>query len=221
MFNSRLMAVTLEHPPTERLSDALLRLLAASKGEAMPIRQMVDILQGRGLQMVVILLCLPFLTPVTLPGISIPFGLAIAFSGLRTAFGHKPWLPGFILNRRVSYSVLERMVNMGCKIYGRLERLIRPRLSILLEGRGMDLAIGLTIASAGFFLSLPIPPPFPLTNTIPGFAIILLSLGIMERDGLLVAFGFGLTLVAAVYVALIAFLGQAGVMHLWKFISAL
>jgi len=215
------MSETLHHPPTERLSDALIRLLAEAKGEALPIRQMVDILQGRGLQMVVILLCLPFLSPVSIPGISIPFGLAIAFSGLRTAFGHKPWLPGFILNRHVSYSVLERIVHAGCKIYGRLEKIIRPRLSILLDGRGMNLAVGLMIALAGFYLSLPIPPPFPLTNTIPGFAIILLSLGIMERDGLLVAFGYGLTAIATIYFTLIAWLGKAGVEHLWKFISAL
>ena len=58
------------------------------------IREMVEILHGRGLQFVVILLCLPFLTPVTIPGISMPFGLAIALCGLRIAFGHKPWLPG-------------------------------------------------------------------------------------------------------------------------------
>ena len=215
------MSETLPHPPTERLSDALARLLVEAKGEALPVRQMVEILQGRGLQMIVVLLCLPFLAPVSIPGISIPFGLAIAFSGLRTAFGHKPWLPGFILNRHVSYSVLERLVHAGCKIYGRLEKIIRPRLSILLDGRGMNLAIGLTIALAGFYLSLPIPPPFPLTNTIPGFAIILLSLGIMERDGLLVAFGYGLTFVATIYFTLIAWLGKAGVEHLWKFISAL
>ena len=186
----------------------------------MAIRQMVDVLHGRGMQMVIVLLCLPFLAPVTIPGISIPFGLAIALCGVRLAFGHKPWLPGFILNRHVSYPMLERMVRFGDGFYRRLEKIIRPRMSVLLEGSVMTAVIGLAIAIAGILLSLPIPPPFPLTNTIPGFAIILMALGIMERDGLLILIGYVLTVIAAIYVGLIAILGKAGVEHLWRWLTA-
>lgn len=215
------MSALIELSPQERLSDALRRLLIVANGKPMAIRRMVDVLQGRGLLMVVVLLCLPFLTPVTIPGISIPFGLAIAFTGIRIAFGHKPWLPRFILDRNVSYTVLERMVHVGCKIYEHVERVIKPRFSLLLDGPAMGILIGTAIALAGFFLSLPIPPPFPLTNTIPGFAIIMISLGIMERDGLFVAIGFALTLLATIYFLIIAFIGQAGVTQLWKYLSAL
>jgi hypothetical protein len=205
---------------TERISDALRRLLREANGRAMTIREMVNILHGRGLQFVVILLCLPFLAPVSIPGISMPFGLAIALSGLRIAFGHRPWLPKFILNRRISFSVLEKMVHFGCAIYERVEKVIRPRLGILLDAPGMGMMIGSAIALSGVFLSLPIPPPFPLTNTIPGFAIICLSLGLMERDGGLILCGYGLTVIAAIYVALIAFLGKAGVDQLWQIFRA-
>ncbi|HEY5705011.1 MAG TPA: exopolysaccharide biosynthesis protein [Terrimicrobiaceae bacterium] len=200
---------------TERISDALRRLLHEAAGRPLMIREMVQILHGRGLQFMVILLCLPFLTPVTIPGISIPFGLAVTLCGLRIAFGHKPWLPAFILNRRISYSVLERMVHFGCKIYEKLEKVIRPRLGFLFTP-GLGMVTGLAIALSGIFLSLPIPPPFPLTNTIPGFAIILLSLGLMERDGGLILCGYVLTLVSAIYVTLIALLGKAGVDQLWR-----
>jgi len=200
---------------TERISDALRRLLREADGRPLMIREMVEILHGRGLQFVVILLCLPFLAPVTVPGISIPFGLAIALCGLRIAFGHRPWLPAFILNRRISYSVLERMVHFGCVIYEKIEKVVRPRLGFLLSGPGMGMMIGLAIAVSGLFLSLPIPPPFPLTNTIPGFAIIFLSLGLMERDGGLILCGYALTSIAAIYVTVIGFLGKAGVDHIW------
>ena len=204
---------------TERLSDALRRLLDEADGRPLMIREMVEILPGRGLQFVVILLCLPFLAPVTLPGISIPFGLAIALCGVRIAFGHKPWLPAFILNRRISYSVLEKMVHFGCRIYEKVEKVIRPRLGFFLAGPGMGMVNGLAIALSGLFLSLPIPPPFPLTNTIPGFAIIFLSLGLMERDGGLILCGYVLTLIAAIYVTLIGLLGKAGVDQLWRMLE--
>jgi hypothetical protein len=202
---------------TERISDALRRMLREANGQAMTVREMVKILHGRGLQFVVILLCLPFLAPVTIPGISMPFGLAIALSGLRIAFGHRPWLPEFILNHRISFPVLEKMVHFGCAIYEKVEKVIRPRLYVLLDGPGMGTLIGLAIALSGVFLSLPIPPPFPLTNTIPGFAIICLSLGLMERDGVLILCGYALTVIAAIYVGLIGFLGKAGVDQLWQF----
>jgi hypothetical protein len=205
---------------TERISDALRRMLREANGQAMTVREMVKILHGRGLQFVVILLCLPFLAPVTIPGISMPFGLAIALSGLRIAFGHRPWLPEFILNHRISFPVLEKMVHFGCAIYEKVEKVIRSRLYVLLDGPGMGMLIGLAIALSGVFLSLPIPPPFPLTNTIPGFAIICLSLGLMERDGVLILCGYALTVIAAIYVGLIGFLGKAGVDQLWQFFRA-
>jgi hypothetical protein len=136
---------------TERISDALRRLLREAAGRPLTIREMVEILHGRGLQFVVILLCLPFLTPVTLPGISMPFGLAIALCGLRIAFGHKPWLPAFILNRRISYSVLEKMVYFGCRIYEKLEKVIRPRLGFFLAGRGWEWSLAWPYALSGIF----------------------------------------------------------------------
>ncbi len=205
--------------PPERLSATLLRLREVAGDRSLSIREMVEILQGRGWQMIVILLCLPFLSPVTIPGISLPFGLAIALCGVRIAFRHKPWLPRFLLDRTISPKALEKMVNVGCAIYGRIEKVVRPRLTMILDGPGMFIVIGLSIAVAGLLLSLPIPPPFPLTNTIPGLAIILLSLGLMERDGILILIGYGLTLVACVYVAAIAMMGRAGALHIWRWFS--
>lgn len=205
--------------PAERLSVTLQRLLQAAGGRGLAIGEMIEILQGRGLQAVVILLCLPFLSPVTIPGISIPFGLAIALSGVRLALGRKPWLPQTVLRRRISYPALEKMVQVGCSFYGRLEKLVRPRWLFVFEGPGMLALLGATITVAGIFLSLPIPPPFPLTNTIPGLAIILFSLGLMERDGRLVLAGYGLTLLTAVYLGVIAVAGKAGILHFWGWLT--
>jgi len=206
----------LPEAPRASLSDDLRSVLEAAGGKSMRIRDMVEILHGRGLQIIVVLLCLPFLAPVTIPGISIPFGLAIALCGLRIAFGHKPWLPAFILDRHISHHALERMVHFACAFYGRLEKITRPRMLFFLDGPGMTMFTGVIIALAGLLLSLPIPPPFPLTNTIPGLAIILLSLGLMERDGILIVVGYVLTLIGAVYVTVIALLGKAGAIQLWR-----
>ncbi|HRJ73259.1 MAG TPA: exopolysaccharide biosynthesis protein [Terrimicrobiaceae bacterium] len=220
MINCRSMHLSgpYEEAP-ERLSDALRRLLSEAGGRSLRVREMIEILRGRGLQMMVIVLCLPFLSPVTIPGISLPFGMAIALCGLRIAFGHKPWLPRFILEREVSHQALERMVRFGCAIYGKIERIVRPRGGFLFSGPGMGTLIGLSIALAGVLLSLPIPPPFPLTNTLPGFALIFLALGLMERDGVLILVGYFLTALATAYVGIIVLAGREGVMQLWRLLG--
>jgi hypothetical protein len=216
LSSGRVITQLAEAPADEKLSDSLRRLLRAADGRAMRVRDMIDILQGRGMQMIVVLLCLPFLSPVSIPGISIPFGLAIALCGLRIACGHRPWLPGLILDRHVPHAALEKMIGVGCSIHQRIEKVIRPRFSLIFSAPGMGTLLGLAMAIGGLLLSLPIPPPFILTNTIPGVAVILLSLGLMERDGVLVLIGYGMVVVGTLYVALIFFLGKEAVEYLTK-----
>jgi hypothetical protein len=110
------------------------------------------------------------------------------------------------------------MLHVGIGIHTRLEKRLRPRWPVFVEGHAARMTAGFTIAFAAVLLSLPIPPPFPLTNTIPGIAIIFLCLGTLERDGLLIAAGYTLTAVGTIYVGLIAFLGKTGVEALWKWL---
>lgn len=188
-------------------------------GQAMPVSEILKRTQGRGLQIIAIVLSLPFLSPVALPGLSIPFGVAIAICGLRIALRHQPWLPGFIARRSIPFPVLEKTLRFGISVHTKLEKILRARWTVFSDGHAAQMAAGLAIALAAVLLSLPIPPPFPLTNTIPGFAIILLSLGMLERDGVLICCGYFLTLLAAAYVALIVALGSAGAMEIWHIIA--
>jgi hypothetical protein len=80
--------------------------------------------------------------------------------------------------------------------------------------------MGFMIMIGGILLSLPIPPPFPLTNTIPGLAVIFMALGIMERDGFCTLIGYGLALLGLCYVGLIFVLGAAGVQQLWQWLGS-
>jgi hypothetical protein len=174
--------------------------------------------QGRGLQTIIIVLSLPFLSPVAIPGLSIPFGIAIAICGLRIAFRHQPWLPEFLAVRRIPYAALEKTLRVGISIHVKLEKFLRPRWAGLAVGRHAQLVGGFLIAFAAVLLSLPIPPPFPLTNTLPGFAIILIALGMLERDGLVIAVGYLFCALSTLYVAGIALVGGAGLAGLWHWL---
>ena len=60
-----------------------------------PVRlaELLDATKGRGFHLLLALITLPFLTPIPLPGFSMPFGFVVALIGGRMALGQKPWLP--------------------------------------------------------------------------------------------------------------------------------
>ena len=202
-----------------RLSDELESLLEIAPGRPMTMRTIVEHLHFRGLPALIVLLCVPFLFPVAIPGLSIPFGIAIALCGLRLGLGHNFWMPDFLLRREISYDLLQKLVGAAAKFYRKVEKLVRPRMHFLQRWPGMINLLGFMIMIGGILLSLPIPPPFPLTNTIPGLAVIFMALGIMERDGVCILIGYGFALLGLCYVCLIFFLGAAGVQHLWAWLT--
>lgn len=207
-------------PPARLLSEELESLLAVAPGQPMSLRAIVEHLHFRGLPALIVLLCIPFLFPVAIPGLSIPFGIAIALCGLRLGLGQNFWMPEFLLRREISYEMLRKLVGAAAKFYRRVEKLVRPRMHFLQRWPVMINLLGFMIMTGGILLSLPIPPPFPLTNTIPGLAVIFMALGIMERDGVCTMIGYGFALLGVSYVALIFFLGAAGVRHLWELLVA-
>ena len=70
-------------PPPRKLSEELGELQARASARAVTLREVIYILRGRAYLLLVLLLALPFLTPLPLPGFSVPFGLAIAAIALR------------------------------------------------------------------------------------------------------------------------------------------
>ncbi len=198
-----------------RLSALLEGLLQVAPGRPVTLGELLDHLDHRGQPALVVLLCVPFLFPVALPGLSLPFGAAIVVCGVRLGMDRGLWLPQWLQRRELSPALLEKLVGFSAGFYRRLEKVIRPRLHLLQRWPGMKPLLGFMLALGGVLLSLPIPPPFPLTNTIPALATIFMALGLMERDGLCLLVGYFFIVLATLYVTGIAFLGTAGMQYLW------
>jgi hypothetical protein len=67
---------------------------------------------------------------------------------------------------------------------------------------------GLMIMAGGILLMFPLGL-IPLSNTLPGIAILLLSLGIIQRDGLMVAGGYLFLIATTVYFTVLAYMAFA------------
>lgn len=168
------------------LSTDLATLHARVKDKALTLGEFKHALAGRGSGMLLILLALPFCF-VAIPGLSMPFGIAISLIGACLVIGREPWLPRFIMNRRLSSARSDQLLVGAIKVARRLEKFVRPRLSFLHAGPGMLRLIGFGIVVAGVGLMLPLPIPF--SNSIPAWAVVLLAVGMMEKDGLCVLLG--------------------------------
>jgi hypothetical protein len=169
-----------------RLSTDLEALHIRMKDQSLTLGELKQALKGRGSAMLLVLLALPFCF-IAIPGLSIPFGIAICLIGACMVIGREPWLPRFIMRRRISTVRSNQLLIGAIKVARKLEKFVRPRLAFLYTGPTMLRLIGLGIVIAGLGLMLPLPIPF--SNSIPAWAVVLLAIGMMEKDGLCVLFG--------------------------------
>jgi hypothetical protein len=163
-------------------------LLLRKQANGMTLSEILQILSGKGRLFIVILLSLPFCQPLQLPGLSTPFGIGIAFMGLRMVFGKHVWLPKSLLSKRIPKKTLLKIIDKALALLNKIRPWIYPRLNWLCHSPIMEIMHGLMIFVLGIFLALPLP--IPLTNLIAAWAIFLLSLGILEDDGLLILIGY-------------------------------
>ena len=171
---------------TRAILDALL------DGDQQQTLSFSDLLAGLGRRafgMLLFVAVLPAFIPIPIGGaLSGPLIMMIAAQllvGLR-----RPWLPAFIARRGPKRQALARFERIVDPWLGRLEHLVRPRLTVLLDHRLASAFTGLLLLLLGLLLSLPIP----FTNYLLGALIVLFALALLERDGalMLVVWGLGL-----------------------------
>lgn len=184
--------------PTGGLSDTLRGMIAAVGGETVSLRELLDRMGEHGLLMICAVLCLPFLLPVSVPGLSTVFGAAIVLMGAAVTLNRLPWLPARVLDRRIDSGKLVPALERGASLAARLDSYVKPRLPGMVAGAAMARLNGLAIVAGGVLLLWPLGL-VPFSNTLPGVAVLLVALGMTQRDGAMVLAGYGFLLATAVY----------------------
>jgi hypothetical protein len=163
-----------------------------------------DALGDRGFGVLLFIFALPNLVPVNIPLLSAVLGLPLVLLAAQLTYGrHKPWFPRWLTERSFSREGFANVVLRSLPYLEGAERLLRPRLTVLLSWTGERL-IGLAILILALVLFLPIP----FANWLPACAIAIIGLAIVEKDGLAVLVGLAvgvasLVVAAAVVVGLI------------------
>lgn len=195
------------------IEEDLLELQAKGKDLSLSMQEILEILSKKGEVLAILVLCLPFCLPIQIPGFSTPFGLAIAFLGLKMTFGKYAWLPKSLLAKKIPQHTLTKITDNLLWLTRKVKRWTYPRLTWLFQNSVSDRFNGVIFTLLGLCLALPLPIPF--SNLIVAWAIFLLGLGILEEDGLLVIIGYIASLMAFIFFAVIVILNWKLLVHIF------
>ncbi len=127
-------------------------------------------------------------------------------------------MPRFIMQRRLSTARSDQLLTAAIKVARQLEKFVRPRFAFLHAGPGMLrlISLGIVIGSLGLMLPLPIP----FSNSIPAWAVVLLAIGMMEKDGLCVLLGHLTAMGTWIFIGLTSAFAVGGFQRLLDSLSA-
>jgi hypothetical protein len=192
--------MSLQFQDTEKsLSQTLIEAVDSINGEkTITLRTVFTLIGEQGLLMICILLTIPFLIPVSIPGVSTVFGAAIILISGAIILNRVPWLPQRLMDRELDAKGLGQALSRGAEMVAKMERFVHPRVQSLTEGAVMNRLNGLALLFAGVLLIFPFGF-IPFSNTLPGLAIMFLAIGILQRDGVFIVLGYVMIVITVIY----------------------
>ncbi len=157
-----------------------------------PLGDVLDTLGPRASALLIVICALPFSTPISIPGLSTPFGLVILLLATRYLLGLQPWLPGRLRRVILPGAFFTRMLAASSKLVGWLERRLEARLHFLADAHWKLRLHTSIVMVAALLLMLPLPPLPPFTNTLPALVAVVMTFSILKRDGAAILVGYGL-----------------------------
>jgi hypothetical protein len=189
-----------------RKASAVLAEIAEANGERIRLRDLVDRLGDRAFGILILVFSLPNAVGLgAIPGVSAVFGLPQMFVALQLAVGRERlWLPAWLLDRSLARADFAAMVAKSAPYLARAERVLRPRVPAM-SSYAAERAWGVVFAILAGIVSLPIP----FGNQPPAIAMAIMSIGLIERDGLCIAIGLFIAVLSIVIASAVVVGGAA------------
>ncbi|MDA0785130.1 MAG: exopolysaccharide biosynthesis protein [Proteobacteria bacterium] len=187
MQNSRLNQLPELHDPISVVLNAVVNGLAEEK---VSVGTFMGGLQRRSFGGILIVLALLGMVP----GVSFFAGLVMIVPAIQMMIGLRaPAMPRFVRARELRVDQLRLLLRNITPRLQHLERYVRPRWTVLTDAPMPNIA-GLMI----LVLALVIMVPIPFSNFLPAFAVVLIALGLLERDGIALVIGLVCALLALI-----------------------
>ncbi len=168
-----------------RTSQLLLVMARRFSGARIQLSEIGRSLGNRSFGLLLLVFALPNAQPIGFPGLSTITGIPLALIALQMVLGREqPYLPAWLGRRSLPGREFSQLVEKTTPWLARIERLLKPRLGWMTGKRG-ERVLGAFCLTLAAILMLPLP----LGNLLPGISIVMLALGLMEKDGALILVG--------------------------------
>jgi hypothetical protein len=189
--------------PLRKLSEELHALAEQFRERTVTLREVMATLGTRASGLTIVILALPFCSPISIPGLSVPFGAVIFLLGACFVIGRPPWLPPRLLAVELPPKFFRMVLEGASKFIGWIERRLHPRWAWVTGTTAIMRLHGLLVCAGAGLLLLPLGG-IPFTNMLPALVVVIGTLGMMERDGVAVAAAYGIFVSTLVYFATFA-----------------
>lgn len=185
---------------TPTRTSALLRDFAGTVArERVSVGDIVAALGDRGLGVLIAIFAIPNMLPSVVPLGNSVVGIFPLIFAIHLAFGFdRLMLPAFIANRSISAKSLKTLVPRVADVLSWFERLLKPRLPGV-TGPYVERIVGVICV----VLSLITIIPIPFAHNVPALALVLIGLGLIERDGLAILIGAAIGVVGTIVYGLV------------------
>ena len=171
------------------LGEQLEAIIAQLPEDQLSLGELLEVFGDEGLLLLTILLTLVFLIPVSIPGVTPLWGAATLLAGTTRLLRRPLCLPAKLRGRALPAAKLRPALTGGLHWVRRLEKVSRPyRLRGLVDGRAQDVFNNLAFILAALLLMAPFGF-IPFSNTLPGLALLLYAIGMIQRDGTAILLG--------------------------------
>ncbi|UYL08271.1 exopolysaccharide biosynthesis protein [Bdellovibrio sp. SKB1291214] len=175
---------------------AAMDLLQEEAGHGdLSLKKVFNLLGEEGHGMILLILCLPYLFPIPVPGLSTISGMLIILVSFFLFLRRPPWLPQRWENVKISANTIIKTSTYAEKVWTYVAKIVRKRMMFFHDMPVFRLLNFLVLAVNAVLLALPLPIPF--SNTVPAISIVLCAIGYLEKDGLFTLFSYAWCAVVA------------------------
>ncbi|WP_295623417.1 exopolysaccharide biosynthesis protein [uncultured Nitrosomonas sp.] len=167
-------------------SELLENVVVVYRSDTLKVGEIKNTLHERGFGVLLAIAALPLCLPVPVPpGYTTFFSIPLFIFSVQMMLGMRaPWLPVWIENKEIKRSTMEKLIVKANPWLKKIEKRLQPRLTYI-SVHTWERIIGIFT----FVFALSIALPIPLTNFPPGWGILIMSLGLLSKDGITILIG--------------------------------
>ncbi|WP_341764227.1 exopolysaccharide biosynthesis protein [Candidatus Tisiphia endosymbiont of Beris chalybata] len=163
------------------------------------ISELIADFHENGLVLTMLFFAIPVAIPLPYPpGFTTLMGLPLIILSIQMLLGLRQiFLPARINNYQISNMTLIKVSKKFVPIITVVEKYLKPRFNFS-NSIYCEQFVGLV----SLFCSIAVAVPLPLTNAIPALGIAVMTLGLLNRDGLIILLGFFISIIGLIVASL-------------------